>query len=322
VRRRVFARALVIGAGASLATLGAFFPALAAQTTATTAAPYAAAEHSTSMTCGARPVPSCSASAAVDRAHGAVSLSTAVDSGAFGTIPGRADSSAVGQIEPTTDLGDATAATFTFHVHVASIGLRAAKSGSSEVIIWAGAVCDRCVVPDDDYAFPTSVGDQTLTVTLVRGSDGGRSADLVLGTYADSRVDCDGFCLAPSGTAAASTRVVLTRVDIERWGVGRPSAPTISAPSAGATVPPSTYTVGCDTGCRSFVGEKVTGAAEPGMPVRVSDEHGAVGSTTTDDTGRWVVYAALPAGTHTLVATATADGGAASSAGRTFTVAG
>ena len=311
-----------VSASVALATIG-LVGARAGVTTTLVHAPYGSADHSAYMSCARGQVmPTCTGSSAADATRGSMSVSAAVDSGAGGTVPATVEAMALSQMSPSVAMGDATAATFTFHVHVTRVGVAADKAGRSDMVLWASALCDQCPVPYDQYAFPSGPGDQTMSVTLVRGTTGGRVASLNVGEYADARVTCDDFCVAPSGTARAAGEAILTGIEVKLWGKGAPSMPALVDPAAGSTVRPATFDRQCDTQCETFTGEKITGTAEPGMPVEVLDGDRVAGAGQADDAGHWVIYVSLSPQVHTLRARASGPEGVSISPPRTVSVTG
>jgi len=296
-------------------------PARAAQSSGRWAAPYTAGDHSTWNSCSSgQAVPACATSSSADPKTGAMDVSAAADSGLGGNVPGTVESGAIAGITQTVGLGDATAATFVFHVRVSGLETAYSGQGRAYVTLFATAGCDRCPQANEQYAFPYSPGDQTVAITLVRGTTGGQAAHLRLASSAYATVQCDDFCLQPSGAARASAHAQLTGIEVTRWGLGRPSAPGIDQPGPGATVTPSTFRTQCDTQCQPFTGEQMAGTAEPGMPVSVSDEGGRLAQTQADATGHWTIDVALPRGPHTLTASADGPQGTTTSTPRTFTV--
>ena len=318
-------RLLIAGAAGAAAVVvaGGVVPARAAQADRALSAPYQMDSHNTSMTCSGRDVvPTCSGSSSSNHRNGTMTVAAAVDSGAGGTLPGQPESEAIATLSSTFDMGEATAATFTFNLHVNRYEQAERGSGRSGALVWASANCDSCADPNESFGFPDGPSDQAVTVTLVRGTAGGRTADLSVQTSAGAMVECDDFCVAPSGKASASAQVVLTSIDVKLWGVGQPDTPGIADPASQSTVHSSDYQTQCDTQCVTFSGEQVTGTAEPGMPIDLTEGGRLLTQTQADDTGEWTAYVALPAGSHTLTATANNQRGSSTSAPRTFTVTG
>ncbi|MHB8464367.1 MAG: hypothetical protein ACYDH6_23990 [Acidimicrobiales bacterium] len=299
-------RLIGVGTIGVLSAIGTLAPAHAAQTSTRSVATYSAAEHSDSMSCAPKSLtPSCAASSSADRQTGVMAALSAVDSGMGGTLPGAANAGSLAEIKPIVAMGNATAATFAFRVHVDRLERKATGLGRADVVLSASADCERCPVADAQYAFPDGPGDETLTVTLVRGVTGGRTANLRLATLDDAVVACDDFCAAPAGTAKTASHARLTRIDVTLWGVGQPSAPDIEQPAAGGPVPSSTT---------------VAGRAEPGMPIQIRDGGHVLAQIETDAAGRWSTQVALSAGSHALSAVADGPMGTATSATRTLTV--
>ncbi len=314
---------LAMSVGVALGAVGALGAARAGTTTTLVRAPYTAADHRAYMSCSPGQVmPACAASAGANAGHGTMSVSASVDSGAGGTAPATAESMALSQVSPKVAIGNATAATFTFHIHVGRVGYSADKAGRSDMVLWASALCDQCPVPYDQYAFPETPGDQTLSITLVRGTSGGRLASLNVGEYADARVSCDDFCVAPSGTARAFGDATVTGIDVKLWGQGTPVVPAIAEPAARSTVRPATFDTQCDAECRTLTGERLTGTAEPGMPVQALDGDRVAGSAQADEHGQWVIYVSLSPGSHALRARANGPQGISISPSRSVTVSG
>lgn len=311
------------GAVALVAVAGLMAPAGAAQVSTSAVAPYAAADHSTYMSCAPHQLaPSCAATAFADRALGVLDVSAASDSGAGGNLPGAVISQATAQVAPTIAIGRATAATFRVHLRVTKLATAAGGLGRSYVVLLAGASCAGCPEAAQPYVYLSDVGDQTLTVTLVRGGAGGGVATVSAVATASTAVGCDDFCLMPTGTARSLARVVVTGVDVKLWGLGQPTVPIFSEPAAGTTVAPETYQTACDTSCQTFTGEHIAGAAEPGMPVEVRDGERTVTTVITDDRGRWTADLRLAPGPHAMTAVAAGPAGTARSVLRDFTVTG
>jgi len=292
----------------SMSELAAPYRAIPSQATSTSCSPHTLA-------------PTCSSSASADRHDGILAVAAATDSGLDGQLPGDADSGATAELAPIVAMGDATAVTYTFHVDVTEARVADTGAGSGDLVLWANAGCDQCGDLAAQYDELSGPGSQTIAVTLLRGADDG-SAGVVLGLTGDAAVDCDNVCvLEPAGTSAVSGRAVVTSIDVESWGLGRPVPPTITTPSQDATAHPSTYFPNCDAGCNSVTGEQVSGTAEPGMPIVLADAAGVLARVTTDDSGVWTADVSLPAGAQTVVATAVGPSAEASSAPRQFSVA-
>jgi hypothetical protein len=296
-------------------------PSRAAVTTSAFSAPYASADHSVERSCSG-PVQQCSAAAAANAHTGNISVSALADSGLGGSVPGSAASAASGELSQVVNIAPATAATFTFHVHVTRVASSWSDAGRSDFHVWSTAACDGCPPPYEQDAFPDHPGDLTLAVTLVRGVNGGSTATLNLGGYADARIGCDDFCVLPRGTGRALGDVTLTGVDVKLWGLGTPATPVISVPALGSRVAPGTFETNCDPGCQTVQGEKFSGTSEPGMLVKVLDGSTVVGQTLADANGVWSVFGSLPAGPHTLSAEASGPQGEAWSTARSFSVTG
>lgn len=282
-------------------------------------APYSASDHSVQRSCSDT-VQQCVASAAANARTGSLSVSALADSGLRGSVPGAAAAGASGQLSQVVNIGRATAATFTFHVRVTRVISTASDAGRADVHLWSTAACDGCPMPYEQDVFPDHPGDATLTVTLVRGTNGGSTANLNVGGYADARIGCDDFCVLPRGTGRALGDFTLTGVDVKLWGLGTPAAPLIAEPLTGAVVRPGTFQTSCDPGCQSVRGEEIAGAAEPGMLVKVLDGSTLVGEGQADGTGHWAVYGSMPDGQHTLSVEASGPQGEAWSTSGPFTV--
>jgi hypothetical protein len=164
----------------------------------------------------------------------------------------------------------------------------------------------------------TAAGTVTLSGTAEAGSqvlisESGQSvgiadADATTGAWTATFAAADdthGYTAsAVNGTGASpSSGAVVVRVD------GTPdAATTITSPAGGATVPAGALTV--------------SGTAEPGSTVTLTDNGAAAGTATANGTGAWTITLAASAGsTHALSATA-GDGCNASTgaATRAFTV--
>ena len=300
--RRVSGTGGIVAVLVSLATM---WPAGAAQRVSHVAAPYEAAEHIMWASC-ARPnvAPNCGAAAAADARTGRMDASASVDSGAGGRIPGTAEAVSVGRINQLVDIGNATAATITFSVHVVRANSRWQGSTTADTSLEATAACDGCPLATGGYAHVDGPGDQTVTVVLLRGRDSAHTAAVGISTNATSTVGCDDFCLTPMGMASASAETVLTRLDVELWGLGKPTAPVITTPGPNTTMsPPSGDTV-----------QAVAGTAEPGMAVQLFDGPRVIADVQADVAGRWYSPVDLPLGRHVLRARANGPEGTAMSA--------
>ena len=317
-------RRLAVAAAVAIGVLGPAGAVRAGPVDSGLATPYGSADHTAYESCPTgQPAPSCAASAAADRRSGTVQVSAAYDSGLDGNLPGAGQSGALGEITSTVPLGSATAATFTVHIRIVRIGTAVQSGGRAYVSISAYAWCDQCAPADAPSALPERPGDQTLRLTLVRGTTGGPVATLDVLTFARAGVSCTlssaavpytDYCLvAPGGAASAQAETVLTGVTVRLWGVGRPSMPRIDRPAPGATLRPTAHQT-CDPQCRTVTGEWVSGTAEPGMPIEVLDGRAVLADGQADATGLWRVDVDLASGPHSLRATAVGPGGRTTSA--------
>ncbi|GAC1314479.1 MAG: hypothetical protein NVSMB12_07800 [Acidimicrobiales bacterium] len=254
--------------------------------------------------------------------NGTMTVSAAVDSGIRGTLIATPYAESDATLRQAVPVGNATAVTFTVHVHVVRNVESGTGMGFANTLVWAGAACDNCSEPNGTYAFPGDGPDQAFSVTLIRPTAGAHVATLTVQTSASARVGCDDFCIGPSGTARASSQVVLTRVDVTRWGLGRPTPPTVDQPGPAEAVTPASYDRNCDTQCEAFRGERITGSAEPGMPIVITEGSSVFDEPQTDAAGQWIAYVNLTPGSHTIHATARGPEGTAASAPRPFSVVG
>jgi hypothetical protein len=306
---------VIIGTGLGVATAIVLMgPALAAS-----APNFASADHSTSMSCTAQNFPTaCRAQAAADGQRAILSVATAVDSGLGGTLPAAADSTAYADVSKTADIGKASAAAFTFHVHVTHDTSSQSGQGKSWIILSAQATCDRCVNAQQD-AYPDGIGTESITVTLPRAANGGSTARVSFTAYSDSNVSCDDVCvLAPGGMASAAATVQVTGIDVTLFGLGKPAVPAITQPTSGSTLRATAasqaygaavYNQVCNPQCPSGGGELFVGTADPGMPVHVVEGSHVLASTQTAGDGEWAVLLQLPNGHHRITAVATGTGG-------------
>ena len=195
--------------------LGAFTPSQAASQGVTLTAPYAAAEHNTNINCpDGEPQAVCAATADADPSSGRFSLASSVDSGLNGNAPSSAASAvANGELEADVEIDPAQRLTLAFHLRVADLVQASSKAGRPHLVVWATAGCAGCPTPRTQVAVPTTDGDLTLSVTLTNSSLATQVAQVLLGASADSRLDCDDFCVATAGTARTSATVTLTSVD-------------------------------------------------------------------------------------------------------------
>ena len=311
-------RRLAVAAGVAFGALGPAGAVRAGQVDSALATPYGSADHTVYESCPTgQPAPSCAASSAGVRRSGTMQVSAAYDSGLDGNLPGAGQSGALGEITSTVPLGSATDATFTVHIRVVRLAAAVRRGGGAYVSISAYAWCGQCPPADDPSALPERPGDQTLSLTLVRGSTGGPVATLDVLTFARAGVSCTlssaavpytDYCLvAPGGTASARAETVLTGVTVRLWGVGRPSVPRIDRPAPGATLRPAADQT-CDPQCRTVTGEQISGTAEPGMPIEVLDGRSVVADGQADATGHWRVDVDLAPAPHSLRATAVGPG--------------
>jgi len=282
-------------------------------------APYAAATNSATTTCRRHAVvSSCQASSSADRRTGILSVSDKADSGLDGAFPDQVASGSFAELTPTVDMGNATAATYTFHIDVTRFVQKDTQAGASDLYLWAAAACSQCSDASGAYDYLYGTGEQTLAVTLLRGNGG--TGSVLLGLNGDANVECDDFCLTARGTSLASVQAVVTGVDVTRWGLGSPIRPTIQSPAPDSTIAPSTYVTNCQTGCQQMTGEQLTGSAEPGMPVVVSQGGKGISRVITDGTGTWTSNVTLAPGCYAVTAAAISSSDVATAPARSFCV--
>jgi len=178
-------------------------------------APYAVAEHNTNINCPeGEPQVVCTAKADADAATGRLSLTSSVDSGLNGNAPSSAASAvANGELAADVEVGATQTLTLAFHVRVADLAQASTKNGHTYLVVWATAGCQGCLTPRTSGVVPSRDGDLTVSVTLTNGSPAAQVARVLLGASADSRLDCDDFCVATTGTAGTSATVTLTSID-------------------------------------------------------------------------------------------------------------
>lgn len=202
-------------AAMSLAAGAVLRPSDAAPQTVTSSAPYTAATHSTASTCrAAEPAATCVANATAEATSGRMTLSSSIDSGLGGRLPASASSSnANGGVQLDVGFGDAQQLTATFHARVSNLAVSHVGDGVARIVAWGQATCDGCATSATTIV-PTRDGDVSLAVTLHRGQSTAAVAHLVLGSAAESRLDCHDFCIRTTGTAHAAATVVLVGVDL------------------------------------------------------------------------------------------------------------
>ncbi|WP_374178927.1 Ig-like domain-containing protein [Leifsonia sp. WHRI 6310E] len=218
-----------------------------------------------------------------DGAGNVVGTTVAADNGTF-------------TITPSSPLADGTTVTAT------------ATDGSGNVSGPSNTVTVDAVAPDAPVLAPTD--GKTVTGTAVPGTtvtvtDGAGS---IVGTTLAG--DDGTFTLTPSTPLADGTTVTATATD----GSGNVSGPSNTV-TVDAVAPDAPMLAPTD-------GKTVTGTAEPGSTVTVTDDAGnVVGKVVTDDSGAFILTPDSPLADGTkLTATATDEAGNASGPSNTVTV--
>ena len=218
-----------------------------------------------------------------DGAGNVVGTTVAADNGTF-------------TITPSSPLADGTTVTAT------------ATDGSGNVSGPSNTVTVDAVAPDAPVLAPTD--GKTVTGTAVPGTtvtvtDGAGS---IVGTTLAG--DDGTFTLTPSSPLADGTKVTATATD----GSGNVSGPSNTV-TVDAVAPDAPVLASTD-------GKTVTGTAEPGSTVTVTDGAGnVVGKVVADDSGAFTLTPESPLADGTkLTATATDEAGNASGPSNTVTV--